>query len=242
MTPVDYNAKQLAGGALTAEHVTELVRFWQLAHGLEVDGMAGPKTLASFSAFAPVAPVGAWSIGDDHWLSGPGVTRIPMHASWFGGVLHGGAPGGIVAHYTATDPGTAINMAKRRQHVYGLDPDDRLASWHLTIETDGSIVQMIPFDRVAWHAGSSTAIPVRGLGPANYATVGIELVGYGKEFPPAQVESAKAVWRALIKRYSIAHEYAMLEHAKIDPSRRDDPGPVWMAQHAGEVLAAAYET
>jgi murein DD-endopeptidase MepM/ murein hydrolase activator NlpD len=48
---IDYNAAQLAAGALTAAHITELVRFWQAGHkGLEVDGMAGPATIATISA------------------------------------------------------------------------------------------------------------------------------------------------------------------------------------------------
>lgn len=47
MTPADYNAAQLASGALTATHVTALVRAWQQAHALIADGMAGPQTIAS---------------------------------------------------------------------------------------------------------------------------------------------------------------------------------------------------
>lgn len=44
----DYNAKQLNDGALKTEHVTALVKHWQASTaGLEVDGMAGPKTIAS---------------------------------------------------------------------------------------------------------------------------------------------------------------------------------------------------
>jgi murein DD-endopeptidase MepM/ murein hydrolase activator NlpD len=43
----EYNAGQLAGGVLTIEHVTALVRYWQDKHELEADGMAGPKTIRS---------------------------------------------------------------------------------------------------------------------------------------------------------------------------------------------------
>jgi murein DD-endopeptidase MepM/ murein hydrolase activator NlpD len=50
MTPADYNAAQLAAGKLTAGHVAELVRHWQASAGLEVDGMAGPVTIASIEA------------------------------------------------------------------------------------------------------------------------------------------------------------------------------------------------
>lgn len=47
MTPAEHNAAQIASGKLTAAHVTELVRYWQVGHGLTADGMAGPQTIAS---------------------------------------------------------------------------------------------------------------------------------------------------------------------------------------------------
>lgn len=228
----EYNAAQLASGALAVDQVTELVRFWQLGHGLEADGKAGPNTLASIGN-DPIRIVNGW-------LVGPRVTRADADPSWFGGSIYGGMPGGIVAHFTDTGPGTAVNMAKRRQRIFGTDPDDRAASWHVTIETDGSIVQMIPFGRVAWHAGSSTAVQIPGLGWANNTTAGIELVGLGDAFPDAQVAAAKLVWRALVRAYGIRRKFAMVTHQSIDPTRRDDPGPVWMGQHADSVLAYAY--
>lgn len=46
----DYNRRRLAAGELTADHVTELVRLWQGDHGLDVDGKAGPRTIASIEA------------------------------------------------------------------------------------------------------------------------------------------------------------------------------------------------
>jgi len=49
------------------------------------------------------------------------------------------------------------------------------------------------------------------------------------------------VWRMLVQTYAIQRQFAMLEHSKIDPTRRDDPGPVWVSQYAAGVLDAAYE-
>lgn len=241
MTPSGYNAAQLAAGRLTAEHIAELVRAWQSAHGLTVDGLAGPRTIASLDASLaarePSRIPGSLEV-ISHWLVGLGVTRIEAHQSWFGGAMGSGRPLGIVAHYTATGPGTAIAMARNRAHQ--ILPGDRKASWHLTIETDGSIVAMVPLNRMAWHAGSPTARPVPGIGSANATCVGIELVGHGDAFPPAQVEAACAVWRALVRHYGIAREHAMITHQSIDPTWRSDPGPVWMREHAPVVLAAAY--
>lgn len=53
----EYNAAQLASGALTWTHITELVRAWQLSHaGLAVDGKAGAQTVASIDAAIRPAP------------------------------------------------------------------------------------------------------------------------------------------------------------------------------------------
>ncbi|HEX4417897.1 MAG TPA: peptidoglycan recognition family protein [Kofleriaceae bacterium] len=244
----DYNKTQILQGRLNIESITELVAHWQETHqGLAIDGKAGSQTLASIAgsiarrAPAPRPALDELGVAAD-WLTGPGVTRVAAHDSWYGKPMTTGRPLGIVAHYTATGAGTALTMARRRARQFGQDKDDRLASWHITIETDGSIVVMIPLVRIAWHAGSSTAQPVPGLGNANANTIGIELVGHGKEFPAAQVQAAARVWRALVQHYGIARRHAMITHASIDPTRRGDPGPVWMAEHAEHVLELAYRS
>lgn len=236
----EYNAARLARGELTVDHVTELTRYWQSGHGLTVDGMAGPATIQSIlGASAPHS--GELVITELDWLVGPDVISMPIDPSWFGAFLNKNIPEGIVAHFTDTDAGTAINMARRRQHKFGTDTDDRAASWHVTIETDGMLVQMIHFNRAAWHVGSSTALPIPGLGWGNATTVGVELVGRGDVFTEPQVASAKRLWRALVRTYGIKREFAMITHQSIDPTRRDDPGPVWMKQHAPRVLEYAYQ-
>lgn len=231
-SPRDYTASQLASGALTADHVSELARHWQATHGLAADGMPGPATVRSIEqALGTIVVV-------DHLLVGPGVEQIASDPSWYGGPLTGARPGGIVVHTSATDHGTAQAMARRRTRPRA--KGDRVASWHLSIDGDGRVVQQVPLHRQAWHAGSDTAVPVPGLGWANARTVGIELVGHGREFPPAQVAAARTVWRAIVRAYGIPREHAMISHASIDPARRSDPGPVWIAEHAQAVLDAAY--
>lgn len=172
------------------------------------------------------------------WLQGDGARRIPADPSWFGGTL---LPMGVVCHVSATNPGTAVNMAKRRTRRFGLDPDDRLASWHVSVEADGSFMQMIPLSRRAWHAGSKTARKIPGLGSANSRTIGIEIVGWERgPFPAAQVEGYARLLRCIVQHYGIPREFAMITHASIDPGRRSDPGEVWMREHAETVLDAAY--
>lgn len=197
--------------------------------------------------FSWLGSIGSWfkrtqptlTIDKDGWLQGDGVRRIPAHTSWYGGTL---LPGGVVCHVSATNHGTAVNMAKRRSRKFGLDPDDRLASWHASVETDGAIVQMVPFSRRAHHAGSKTAQKVPGLGWPNSRTIGIELIGWERgPFPQVQVDSYARLLRCIVQHYGIEREFAMITHASIDPGRRSDPGPEWMTKHAETVLDAAYE-
>lgn len=178
------------------------------------------------------------SIDADGWLQGDGVRRIPADPSWYGGTL---IVGGVVCHVSATNPGTAINMAKRRARKFGRDSNDRLASWHASVETDGSIVQMVPFSRRAHHAGSPTARKVPDLGWPNSRTLGIELIGWERgPFPPAQVEAYAQLLRCIVRYYGIDRRFAMITHASIDPGRRSDPGLVWMREHAEAVLEYAF--
>ncbi|MTV47313.1 N-acetylmuramoyl-L-alanine amidase, partial [Streptococcus pneumoniae] len=56
------------------------------------------------------------------------------------------------------------------------DPAAR-ASAHVIIGRDGGVVQMVDFNRKAWHAGQSAWGKVDGL---NQCSIGIELVNVGK--------------------------------------------------------------
>lgn len=186
------------------------------------------------------------------WLGGQGVKCLPIHPSWHyaGLTTPDGHPDGVVWHYTDTAPGTAEGMALRRQQSWSdFAADFRIhnpgkavpqTSWHLSIEANGTIVQMAPLTVGCWHAGSDTAVPIKGLGWANRVTTGIELVGLGKTFPDPQVLSAARVLAALVDAYKVDRKYAMIAHAAIDPKRRTDPGPVWLTKYADAVLEYAY--
>lgn len=253
----DYNAKLIQSGVLTAEHITEMVRVYQAHKALPADGKCGPLTRDHLKrdlrpADAETTTYHTFTLDDTlvvdafGWLQGPGVLRLPMHATWYSGHMKLG-PRAIVAHYTATNPGTAQSMARNRMDSFDRDPSDghvdRSASWHLSIEsalTNHPIVQMAPLTAVCWHAGGKGSKPIPGIGSANSNAVGIELVGWGKAFPDQQVVNACRVWRAIVKHYRIAEAHAMVQHSHISPHDRSDPGPVWMGTHAGEVLKYSY--
>lgn len=90
----------------------------------------------------------------------------------------------LVIHYTA---GTTAAGALR----WLADPAAR-ASAHLIVDRDGSVHQMIPFNRCAWHAGRSRWGEVVGL---NSCAIGIELVNAGK-----LSRGADGCWRSVFRQ------------------------------------------
>lgn len=78
-------------------------------------------------------------------------------------------PDTIVLHYTAGRD--AMSTAR-----YLCRPDV-LASAHVVIARDGGIIQLVPFNIVAWHAGQSN---YRGRANFNRLSIGIELDNLGK--------------------------------------------------------------
>jgi len=74
----------------------------------------------------------------------------------------------IVQHYTAGYTAeSAINILTRRGSG---------VSAHVTVDLDGTITQLVPFNIKAWHAGPSQHMGYNGMN--NYA-VGIEIVNIG---------------------------------------------------------------
>lgn len=75
----------------------------------------------------------------------------------------------LIIHYTAgTTASGAVSWFKNK---------DSQASSHLIIDRDGSIVQMVPFNRRAWHAGKSKWGNLENM---NQYSISIELVNAGK--------------------------------------------------------------
>ena len=77
----------------------------------------------------------------------------------------------LIIHYTAgVSLSGAVNHFKTR-YASGN------ASAHIVIDRDGTVVQMVKFNRKAWHAGKSQWGEINGL---NHYSIGIELVNAGK--------------------------------------------------------------
>jgi hypothetical protein len=177
-------------------------------------------------------------VNESGWLEGDGVEIIRAHPSWHYPRLSTptGDPLAIVCHSSQTAIGTARTMANRR--TVARTATDRAASWHISIEPT-RIIQMISAEAGAWHALGS----IKGAGPANRVSVGIELIGYkAGPWSDATVVQARRVWRALVQSYGIRRGLALVPHSAIDSQRRADPGRDWMTKHAETVLDYAYRS
>ncbi len=100
----------------------------------------------------------------------------------------------------------------------------RKVSAHFVVGRDGRVVQMVPVEKRAWHAGLSELEGARGL---NDFSVGIEMVNLndGKDpYPVEQMEAVAGIIRLLRSRYDIP-DSRIVSHAQIalPAGRKNDP-------------------
>ncbi len=104
-------------------------------------------------------------------------------------------------------------------------------SSHLLIRRTGEILQFVPFDKRAWHAGQSS---FKCRENCNDFSLGIELEGTdSSQFNDIQYERLAEICRKLIDAYSIPREN-IVGHSDIAPGRKTDPGVFfdWKRLHA----------
>jgi AmpD protein len=93
-------------------------------------------------------------------------------------------------------------------------------SAHFLIRRDGTLIQYVPTDKRAWHAGESSW---NGRTRCNDFSIGVELEGADDvPFAEPQYETLIRLTRDLEKRYGKL-DYA--GHSDIAPGRKTDPGP-----------------
>lgn len=93
-------------------------------------------------------------------------------------------------------------------------------SSHFFIRRTGEVIQFVPCDKRAWHAGKSSW---QGRDNCNDYSIGIELEGLeGDTFEPAQYTALTQLCHALKQHYPIGH---VVGHEHVAPGRKQDPGP-----------------
>lgn len=170
-------------------------------------------------------------------------------ARWRKANASGGAmtPRWIVIHDTAGQlrPGSSVDWFSSKECT---------TSAHFVVERDGTITQMVPTNRRAFHAGQSSWKGTVGL---NSCSVGIEIVnpgkldntgkawfgpaaepseivkksssahgvGYWLPYTPEQIAAVTSICRAMIEEYPDCNE--IVTHWEISPGRKIDPNPLF---------------
>jgi N-acetylmuramoyl-L-alanine amidase len=157
---------------------------------------------------------------------GVDVVASPNHGERGGGAR----PSLIVLHYTGMED-AAEALARLRA------PESEVSAHYLVFE-DARIVQCVPEDRRAWHAGVSAW---NGLTDINTHSIGIEIANPGHEFgytdfPSAQIDAVIALCRDIVDRHGIRAD-RVLGHSDVAPARKLDPGEKfpWRTLHAAGI-------
>jgi len=135
----------------------------------------------------------------------------------FGERNNGLTPDMILLHYTGMPD---LEGALYRLCTAGTD-----VSAHYVVLEDGRILQCVPEDKRAWHAGASYWA---GETDINSCSIGIEIVNRGHDwgypdFPLRQVAAVIALCRGIIIRREVP-PHRVLAHSDVAPSRKQDPG------------------
>ena len=101
-------------------------------------------------------------------------------------------------------------------------------SAHLLVRRDGQVVQYVPFDCRAWHAGMSC---YGGQENCNDFSIGIELEGTDEiPYTERQYETLVMVLGLLDDKYPGTSGH-LAGHSEIAPGRKTDPGPSFDWSH-----------
>ncbi|QGU31797.1 1,6-anhydro-N-acetylmuramyl-L-alanine amidase AmpD [Thermochromatium tepidum] len=96
-------------------------------------------------------------------------------------------------------------------------------SAHLLIRRDGRLIQYVPYECRAWHAGVSS---FQGRARCNDYSIGIELEGTDETpFTESQYARLAVCTRRIQQRYPAITLDRIVGHADIAPGRKTDPGP-----------------
>jgi N-acetyl-anhydromuramoyl-L-alanine amidase len=134
----------------------------------------------------------------------------------------------VVLHSISLPPGEYGGDPIERLFTNRLDPDAHpyfkeieglKVSSHFLIRRDGEVIQFVPVERRAWHAGASSW---RGRSRCNDFSIGIELEGAEDDvFAASQYQALTQLISDLRKTLPLRDIAA---HSDVAPGRKTDPG------------------
>jgi len=114
------------------------------------------------------------------------------------------------------------NCLNPNDHPYFESIYQLKVSSHLLIKRTGEIVQYVPFDKRAWHAGQSC---YDGRERCNDFSIGIELEGTETiPYTEDQYQQLVDVVKTLLTTYPTLSSKRITGHNDIAPGRKSDPG------------------
>ena len=115
-----------------------------------------------------------------------------------------------------------LNELDFSSHDFYKNIDGMKVSAHVLIKRNGEIIQFVPFNKRAWHAGVSS---YKGKNNCNDFSIGIELEGSDDDiFEDIQYEQLSLITSLLITEYDLITKDNIKGHSDIAPERKTDPG------------------
>ncbi|MBB3169078.1 1,6-anhydro-N-acetylmuramyl-L-alanine amidase AmpD [Simiduia aestuariiviva] len=109
-------------------------------------------------------------------------------------------------------------------------------SSHLYIRRSGELVQFVPLNLRAWHAGESS---FEGRPNCNDYAIGIELEGTDETpYSQSQYDVLAVVTKELLRRYPMLMPERIVGHSDIAPERKTDPGQAFDWAYYTSLLGA----
>ena len=114
------------------------------------------------------------------------------------------------------------NVLDETAHPYFSEIAALKVSSHLFIERNGRLIQFVPLNQRAWHAGQSCH---QGREACNDFSIGIELEGTDDDaYSEQQYTVLKPLIDCLQQTYKTLAPKAVVGHSDIAPGRKTDPG------------------
>jgi AmpD protein len=118
-----------------------------------------------------------------------------------------------------------LNNLPETKIKYLNDIKDMRVSSHIYIKRSGDIIQFVPFNKRAWHAGKSS---FENKQDCNDYSIGIELEGCEDiAFENIQYIKLSEIVNCLIDNYENLNVDRIVSHSDIAPGRKVDPGPLF---------------
>ncbi|WP_272537317.1 1,6-anhydro-N-acetylmuramyl-L-alanine amidase AmpD [Providencia sp. PROV211] len=178
---------------------------------------------------------------------------MKIHDGWLNNVTHipsphhddrpeDEEPSLLVIHNISLPPGQFGGPYINQLFTGTLNPEEHpffeeikhlRVSAHCLIRRDGEIIQYVPFNKRAWHAGQSN---YQGREKCNDFSIGIELEGTDYQaFTEAQYITLAKLTKLLITEFPQIKQN-ITGHSDIAPHRKTDPSPYFDWQHYKNAL------